>query len=761
MTNTLAIFELVDRIHEHQCTLIKEAHYLGISSHRLAGLGSLITLGLEDQLAAILCSPNGAERVRLARQRYGDELPDGELNVDEMALYKSLYGTPRAAPAAESEETQNPGPQLFRADGQGSLIKVDLGSEFELDKNDPYSPNEDEVFQEESLDTEESERCLETHQRAVPVKFIEDYDPNEFGPRAHPLTTIGKFNTPSSTVFMPQTTLIKPITDIISHSNMKHIIDRSHELFGKSLSESTRVVKGTPQLPIACSATQHSMKPIDATLFLSVLYPGLYTTSLSILSEVRKRLGSKWLRDLMYKKGGAKILDVGAGGAGILAWRDVLKAEWSLIHPDYTDASQAPQGKATVVVGSDTLRHNISHLLENTTFIPRLPDYLHASDPSTVGDEESSPKRKRFDVIIASHNLMKHSEAYMRKETILKLWSLLNPDGGVLILVEKGFQSGFDCIGGAREMILNRLIASPGSTHYEKILGSSNDETIVQKEKGMIIAPCTNHSECPLYVNPGIKVPNKDLCHFSQRYVRPNFLQRIVDSKDENHEDIKFSYLAVQRGVDKRETEAVIQGQSASDAAFSGYDASVDNAGNFAIPEVRAMDENNTPQINTLSLPRLILPPLKRKGHVVLDLCTPAGQIERWVVSRSYSKQAFRDARKSSWGDLWALGAKSRTPRNLKLTNKNDSLSQNKEEECEKDEEETEPKPQPAYMAEHDMDIPDFQRTLEKFPEWGLKANKSQKKPEKKVPAWVKKMQKRKARKHYAQKDHRGVNDMI
>ena len=61
---------------------------------------------------------------------------------------------------------------------------------------------------------------------------------------------------------------------------------------------------------------------------------------------------------------------------------------------------------------------------------------------------------------------------------------------------------------------------------------------------------------------------------------------------------------------------------------------------------------------------------MKRRGHVIFDLCTPAGNIERWTVPRSYSRQAYRDARKSNWGDLWALGAKTRIPRNLKLGEK-------------------------------------------------------------------------------------------
>ncbi|KMU90261.1 37S ribosomal protein Rsm22 [Coccidioides immitis H538.4] len=376
------------------------------------------------------------------------------------------------------------------------------------------------------------------------------------------------------------------------------------------------------------------MSGIEASLFLAVLYPGI------ILTEVRKRLGTKWLRDLIYKEGGPTVLDAGAGGAGILAWRDILKAEWSLMYPDHPSESQAPQGKATVVVGSDSLRHRTSKLLDNTTFIPRLPDYLHLRDKSVIDTDALPPKRKQFDVIIAPHTLMHFQEPYMRKEYVLNLWSLLNPNGGTLL-------------------------------------------------------------------NCG--------------------------------------------------------GKGAADAAFSGYEASVDNAGHFEIQELSEMNESTTPQVNTLSLPRLILPPIKRKGHVVMDVCTPAGKIERWVVPRSFSKQAYRDARKSKWGDLWALGAKTRMTRALKLGTAKKSVIKTKKEASKSKNNKDDVDDELGIMDEDGFDIPDFERIMEKFNERGAKGGKNKRisedqdnardmKPKRRpsdvtVPTWIKKMEKRRARK--------------
>lgn len=53
---------------------------------------------------------------------------------------------------------------------------------------------------------------------------------------------------------------------------------------------------------------------------------------------------------------------------------------------------------------------------------------------------------------------------------------------------------------------------------------------------------------------------------------------------------------------------------------------------------------------------RLVRPPLKRGGHVILDVCTPQGTFERRIASHSKMAPfpfAYRAARKSRWGGWW------------------------------------------------------------------------------------------------------------
>jgi ribosomal protein RSM22 (predicted rRNA methylase) len=391
------------------------------------------------------------------------------------------------------------------------------------------------------------------------------------------------------------------------------------------------------------------MGEIEADTFLGVIMPGAYAAITSILVETRKRLGSRWLEGLLQKEGGPTILDVGAGGAGIIAMREILRAEWKDIGDSdlAADTKPPPLGRGTVVVGSTALRNRVSRLLGDTTFLPRLPDVAPKSGTFTEESQEggiTSP-HKSFDVIIAPYTLQSIHESHQRKVHVQALWSLLNQESGVLIVMEKGLPRGFEAIAGARQMLLDNHIISDDSTHVETEIQSAEVERHVAKERGVIIAPCTNHTKCPLYLIPGTKQGRKDLCHFRQRFIRPPFLQRILRETERNHDDVTFSYVAVQRGQDGRSGP---RGDAASEAAFAGHgDAE-------ALPD-------------PLSLPRAILPPLKRRGHIVLDLCTPSGKLERWTVPRSFGRQAYRDARKSQWGDLWGLGAKTRVERAVRM----------------------------------------------------------------------------------------------
>jgi ribosomal protein RSM22 (predicted rRNA methylase) len=658
---------------------------------------------------------------RRARQQFGDALPRHYLSEAEYKVYRRLYGEPifvdtveeLLEPEVEEEEII----EEEQEDGSTVLLRKTEDGEYEeieiLDESEILEDEVEEVEESEEIDDEEPAKkatmtpeAWEAYREEKAQKYhdgvyeqsrlIQEQDAewedleesqaveDEDFMRAHPLTVAGRFKPSPSTVFLPKEALVDPTALMLTRTNPKHLAETSHRIFGgkglpfSSSTPAARLEKA--QKPIALDASRADMADIEADAFLAAVQPGTYASVMSALVEVRRRLGTSWIEHLLQKKGGT-ILDAGSGGVGILAWHEVLQAEWKRMHEESgkTSLEDAPVGKATVLTGSDALRHRASKMLENTTFIPRLPDNVAPED-----EANQQQPRKFYDIIIAPHTLWPLRQEYQRKDQVQKYWSLLNPKGGVLILLEKGLPRGFEVVAGARELLLNKHISSPHSpnieTPLEKQISNPDEDTrFTAKETGMIIAPCTNHAPCPMYASPGISAGRKDFCFFSQRYIRPPYLQRILNAKDKNHEDVQFSYLAVQRGRDQRNPEhdlnsrGFLQNADVTDAAFKGHEWK--NISPTESEEGKIDADLQTPEdVNPMTLPRLILPALKRRGHIILDVCTPAGTLERWTVPKSFSKQAFRDARKARWGDLWALGAKTRIPRNVRLGKPNDEF---------------------------------------------------------------------------------------
>lgn len=539
-------------------------------------------------------------------------------------------------------------------------------------------PEEDDYQEEEEEEVEEEEEQDEQDDKEVDAEFASWY-PGHEGPRLHQYTTEGQFRTSPSTLHLPRVEFVEPITALLRRTDTKHIRAAAEKNFGgpglphsPATPQSSRNI---PQKGLGMEAGHHRMSEIDADAFIATALPGIYSSVMSTLVEVRKRLGPEWLRGLLKRRDadgeGPRVLDHGAGGAGLSAWQSVAQAEWDIMLDKNEVTGDLPAGKRSVVVGSNQLRHRLSEFLENTQFLPRLPNYVHSVDNTEkqLDAPEVPQKRKVYDVIIATHLLVPLDKEWRRREILDNLWSMLSPDGGVLIVLEKGHPRGFEAVADVRDRLLSQFIIPPTA---EPAAETTEEETGRVREPGMIVAPCTNHSKCPMYLVPGLSPGRKDFCHFSQRFIRPPFLQRILEAKHRNHEDINFSYIVARRGMpssssptpaepaspttsdgaDILDIKSIRQGREATDQAFAGY-------------EDISPDSPDRP--HPLSLPRNIMPPLKRKGHVTLDLCTPAGSIERWTIPRSFSDQAYHDARKARWGDLWALGAKTRVRRTVRL----------------------------------------------------------------------------------------------
>ena len=119
---------------------------------------------------------------------------------------------------------------------------------------------------------------------------------------------------------------------------------------------------------------------------------------------------------------------------------------------------------------------------------------------------------------------------------------------------------------------------------------------------GIMRAPCPHNMVCPM-------TTGTDWCHFSAKIDRSPS-HRLIKKANHPFELEKYSYLV----IDKHPLQQVSKQGS--------------NQGSKA---------------------RLIGTPLKKSGHVVMDLCTSQGLLKKTISKKD--KKAYRTAKKSTWGD--------------------------------------------------------------------------------------------------------------
>ncbi|TCC25078.1 small ribosomal subunit Rsm22 family protein [Kribbella speibonae] len=157
------------------------------------------------------------------------------------------------------------------------------------------------------------------------------------------------------------------------------------------------------------------------------------------------------------------------------------------------------------------------------------------------------------------------------------------------VLNELTEQTRRDLIHTAAESATTIVVVEPGTP-------SGHRRTLAARElligRGFAIAaPCPHQGPCPV-----------EWCHFAARLPRTE-LHRTMKDGTRNFEDEKFAYVVA--------TRCPVRPAAA----------------------------------------RVLTRPIRRKGQVVLDLCTASGTAERVVVPKS--SPSYRAARGASWGDEW------------------------------------------------------------------------------------------------------------
>ncbi|KAG0142662.1 hypothetical protein CROQUDRAFT_662190 [Cronartium quercuum f. sp. fusiforme G11] len=200
---------------------------------------------------------------------------------------------------------------------------------------------------------------------------------------------------------------------------------------------------------------------------------------------------------------------------------------------------------------------------------------------------------------IMSFTLSDLPNADARRQAVSGMW---NSGAETMVVIDRGTPAGFKVVADARQQLLmlgRRVIKNSQSVELQ------TDEVACEHQApssgSWVLAPCPHDQACPLHHsnNP------KHFCHFSQRIERPKFLK---DTKHSNkpEEDAKFSYVVIRRG---RRPRTGTDAQSPTSLIAEGHDG----------PDEQGWMKH------AIDWPRIILPPHKRKGHVIMDVCASSG----------------------------------------------------------------------------------------------------------------------------------------
>jgi ribosomal protein RSM22 (predicted rRNA methylase) len=142
------------------------------------------------------------------------------------------------------------------------------------------------------------------------------------------------------------------------------------------------------------------------------------------------------------------------------------------------------------------------------------------------------------------------------------------------------------------------IIIEPGTPKgYEHLMAYRK---LLINQGAFMAAPCGHNSACPLL---SLYEDNmQDWCHFGA-FVERSYVHQLMKQGTMGHETEKFCYLI-------------------------------------------ALKQSPTTTAN-----RILKPPMKRTGHVHLELCTSKG-VNKTII-RKRDKDHYKKARKTHWGDRW------------------------------------------------------------------------------------------------------------
>ncbi|CAM9134901.1 unnamed protein product [Ectocarpus fasciculatus] len=369
------------------------------------------------------------------------------------------------------------------------------------------------------------------------------------------------------------------------------------------------------------------------------------------------------------------MLDFGSGpGTSTLAVWDVWGVDGgSSVAQDGEETGKAGSNLSEVrmVEESQSMKDACKIMLEPLTNTGRIrtgfgTSLLEEARTAGRGGPGGAPGGKKFDLVVAAYSLSHLPTHASRAAATAVMWSLVAP-GGALVLVEDGSAKGSHTVRSARHMVLRPSAPSPeqaGDTSKQRgnRQGKRNERERQPPPRPYVVGPCRHDKECPLQAGEFCRLQQKarKMSSPATEFVPWN----AVNVTSSAVKSVPFSYVSIRKGSPEREAgqDEGVGGRTSSSSvdllkAFVQQRKNLNDGGSLR----DAMDSLGTDGISDAILrrddwARLIRKPLKAKGHALLDVCSPEGNIQRKVVAKGKWKGVpgmFVAARKSQVGGLW------------------------------------------------------------------------------------------------------------
>ncbi|KXN88915.1 Rsm22-cox11 tandem protein 2, mitochondrial [Leucoagaricus sp. SymC.cos] len=387
----------------------------------------------------------------------------------------------------------------------------------------------------------------------------------------------------------------------------------------------------------------------DGTAFASIALPAHYSAIFAVLDHVKRRLGPSWRVE--------RVLDWGAGAVTLLPRASLYSFQTPETVDNPTDTLRIADSALKSYTGIEK-RNGLTGIGRRLMQDIR-PEHLSVSWQKGWRPEDNILPSFGDEVVALSAFLLSTlPDALARKTLVQEIW---DSGASTMILIDHSSKAGFEAVAAAREYLLNLGRKELTSGEVTSASGSH------------VLAPCPHDGACPLFFPGAVKL----VCGYSQRIQRPEFVRRTKHS-NVGHEDIGYSYVVIQRGERPRPTITGLGrtgavGQRELDKAASelsvkelhihdeqepesSFPQDSENKSTLPMQPDKDFSEGEIQEairLEAYQWPRLIFPPLKKSGHIILDGCTAEGKIMRMTIPRSQGKQPFYDARKSGWGDIF------------------------------------------------------------------------------------------------------------